>query len=167
MTHISITFIMIRFHDMILNPLFLHLINSMTAHQNFLVGMHDTSYHTPLLSAYQRCTDHLCVALWVFIRLFEKRGEVSNISAARCGHWRRPSWYFNYRKFRWSSDIIKIDVCLWSAHMTPWKKFGKVWHKFWWPILPNRSISHEGSWFSKRRRVNSNSCARWLNRLAS
>ena len=78
---------------MILNPLFLHLINSMTAHQNCLVGMHDTSYDTPLLSAYQRrCTDHLCVALWVFIRLFEKRGEVSNISAARCGHWRRPSW---------------------------------------------------------------------------
>ena len=33
---------------MILNPLLLHLINSMTAHQNCLVGMHDTSYDTPL-----------------------------------------------------------------------------------------------------------------------
>ena len=47
MAHSSIEFIMMRFHDMILNPLFLHLINSMTAHQNCLVGMHDTSYDTP------------------------------------------------------------------------------------------------------------------------
>ena len=124
--------------------------NSMTAHQNFLVGMHDTSYDTPLLSAWQRrCTDHLCIALWVFIRLFEKRGEVSNISAARCSHWHRPSWYFNHRKFRWSSDIIKVNVCLWRALMTPWKKIGKVWQKFWWSLVPNRSISHEGSWFPK------------------
>ena len=103
----------------------------MTTHQNCLVGMHDTSYDTPLLSASQRrCTDHLCVALWVFICLFKKRGEVSNISAARCGHWRRPSWYFNYRKFRWSSDIIKIDVCPWRSLMTPWKKLVKFGTSF-------------------------------------
>ena len=49
----------------------------------------------------------------------------------------------------------------------PVEKIGKVWHKFWWPLLPNRSISHEGSWFSKRRRVNSNSSGRWLHQLAS
>ena len=27
--------------------------------------------------------------------------------------------------------------------------FCKVWHMFWWSILPNRSISHEGPWFPK------------------
>ena len=54
-----------------------------------------------------------------FHPLPEKWGEVSNISAARCGHWRRPSWYFNYRKFRWSPDIIQIDVCPWRALTTP------------------------------------------------
>ena len=72
----------------------------------------------------------MCVALCVFIRLFEKRGEVSNISAVRCGHWRRPSWYFNYRKFRWSSDIIKIDVCPWRGLTTPWKKLVKFGTSF-------------------------------------
>ena len=39
----------------------------------------------------------------------------------------------------------------------PMENIGNVWHKFWWLLLPNRSISHEGSWFFKRRRVNSNS----------
>ena len=29
------------------------------------------------------------------------------------------------------------------------EKNGKVWHKFWWSLLPNQSISHEGSWFPK------------------
>ena len=73
----------------------------------------------------RRCTNHLCIALRVFICLSEKRGEVSNISAARCGHRRRPSWYFNYRKFRWSPDIIKIGVSPWPALRIPWKIFGK------------------------------------------
>ena len=65
---------MIWFHDMILNPLFLHLINSMTAHQNCLVGMHDTSYDTLLLSASQRCTDHLCT-LCEFSSVCSRSGE--------------------------------------------------------------------------------------------
>ena len=82
-----------------------------------------------------------------FHPLSEKWGEVSNISPVRCGHRRRPRWYFNYREFRWSLDFIKIGVCPWRALKTPGKFLGKVWHRFWWSFLPNRSISHEGPWF--------------------
>ena len=84
-----------------------------------------------------------------FHPLSEKRGEVSNISATRCGHKRRPSWYFNYWEFRWSPDFIKTGLCPWRALTTPGNFFGKVWHRFWWSLLPNRSISHEKPWFPK------------------
>jgi hypothetical protein len=45
--------------------------------------------------------------------------------------------------------ITKIIVSLWRALTIAWKKFGKVWHKFWSSDRPYRSISQEGSYFPK------------------
>ena len=69
MTHSSITFIMIRFHDMILNPLFLHLINSMTAHQNCLAMI--PPYYQPSKEGVQI----ICVSLCDFSSICSRSGE--------------------------------------------------------------------------------------------
>ena len=70
------------------------------------------------------------MSLCEFSLISEKRGKTSNSSAAGCGQRRRPCWYFNYRKFRWSPDIIKINVCPWRALTTPWKKLVKFGTSF-------------------------------------
>ena len=51
-----------------------------------------------------------------------------------------------------NSDGVRTSsklMCALACSHDPMEKIGKVWHKFWWPLLPNRSISHEGSWFPK------------------
>ena len=40
-------------------------------------------------------------------------------------------------------------MCAHGMLSRPRGKNGKLRHKFYWSLLPNRSISHEGSWFPK------------------
>ena len=74
MTHSSVTFIMIRFHDMILNPLFLHLINSMTAHKNFLVGMHILAMIPPYYQP-SKGVQIICASLCEFSSVCSRSGQ--------------------------------------------------------------------------------------------
>ena len=120
---------MIRFHDMILNPLFLHLINSMTAHQNCLVGMHDTSYDTPITISL--AIQIICASLCEFssvclgsgekFQTFRLRGAATGVGLVDI------LITGNSDGVRTSHQNQCVPV---ACYHDPVEKNGKVWHKF-------------------------------------
>ena len=93
--------------------------------------------------------DHLCVVLRVFIHCVRNGNKLQIVrpqGAARGVGLVGILISGNAYRVR---KITKIIVSLSCALMIAWKKFGKVWHKFWCSHLPYRSISQEGSQFPK------------------